>query len=298
MDGGGIRCICHPVILSKIVAKYPKFIESIDLICGCSGSSMISCALSLGYSLNQIKKIVHLSAEYTLSKKEGSQFFGFMYSSKWNRMLCDLLFGEIQLKDLNVPVCIPSFLLDNGKSGNERMGDSCFFSTIDNNKKNNNFSRVADVCLRSGAAPTYFRAYQGYVDGGIFANNPSACGIVTAISADKKENELSTKDIVCLSIGTGFSCCPYFNNENLVKDGGIAQWNVQLLDLYDLSQRFFIDNINTNLLGERYFRFMPPVKDIKLDNLEQLKEMESMCDKIDITPILDWIGKYWFNENQ
>ena len=46
-----------------------------------------------------------------------------------------------------------------------------------------NMLDVADAAMRSTAAPTYFGIYQGYVDGGVFANNPSMVALTRSISA-------------------------------------------------------------------------------------------------------------------
>jgi len=215
---------------------------------------------------------------------------GFMYTSKWTRMLCDIIFGDTQMQDLSRPVVVPAFLIDNGRDGEERHADSLFMS----NKGANGSDRIADVCMRSGSAPTYFRCYQGFVDGGVFANNPSSCGISVAAGVPPNGYGVDLKDIVCLSLGTGFSCKPYFEDESIMSSGGIVQWGMGILDLYDLSQRFFIDHNNKLLLGDRYMRFMPPFASIKLDNLAQISEVEAVSESMDIEPILDWIAKNWY----
>lgn len=291
MDGGGIRCLCHPTVLRRVLERFPDFLDTVSMFCGCSGSSPVAAGFVLGLNTAQVKEVITLSAVQTLSKKEGNQVTGFMYTSKWNRTLCDVIFGETRMKDLSRPVVIPAFLIDNGLDGAARHADSLFLT----NAGAHGDDRIADVCLRSGSAPTYFRCYQGYVDGGVFANNPSACGIAAAAGVPPNGYGADLHDIVCLSLGTGFSGKPFFSDESVMSSGGIVQWGMGILDLYDLSQRFFVDNNNRLLLGDRYFRFMPQVAGIKLDNIAQIDELNALAETMDIQPLLDWIAKFWYD---
>ena len=291
MDGGGIRCLCHPTVLRRVLARFPDFLDTVSMFCGCSGSSPVAAGFALGLDTAQIKEVITLSAVQTLSKKEGNQVTGFMYTSRWNRTLCDIVFGETRMRDLPRAVVVPAFLIDNGRDGAARHADSLFLT----NAGAHGDDRIADVCLRSGSAPTYFRCYQGYVDGGVFANNPSACGIAAAAGVPPNGYGADLRDIVCLSLGTGFSGQPFFSDESVMSSGGIVQWGMGILDLYDLSQRFFVDNNNRLLLGDRYFRFMPQVAGIKLDNIAQIDELNALAETMDIQPLLDWIEKYWYD---
>ena len=86
------------------------------MFCGCSGSSLVACGLSLGYSISQIEEFGRLSAEATLGKKQGNQVWSYLYNSKWNRTLVDIIYGDICLKDIPKDIVIPSYLIDNQKN--------------------------------------------------------------------------------------------------------------------------------------------------------------------------------------
>jgi patatin-like phospholipase/acyl hydrolase len=43
------------------------------------------------------------------------------------------------------------------------------FHNLNNHSSSNDNDFVVDVILRSSAAPVYFSAYQGFIDGGVFA---------------------------------------------------------------------------------------------------------------------------------
>ena len=78
------------------------------------------------------------------------------------------------------------------------------------------------------AAPTFFPAVDGYIDGGVFANNPS----MAALSQTQDHRALKTPPrhdrIALLSIGTGTSLMR-IERKNL--DWGQAQWIKPLLNI-------------------------------------------------------------------
>jgi uncharacterized protein len=80
---------------------------------------------------------------------------------------------------------------------------------------------VVDCALRSAAAPTIFPSHQGYIDGGMMANNPSTAAIAFALG--HHGSELALADISLLSVGTGLS--PSIVKTN-TSHWGVVQWLV------------------------------------------------------------------------
>ena len=109
--------------------------------------------------------------------------------------------------------------------------------------------RVVDVALRTSAAPTYFPAYQGYVDGGVVANNPSMAAVAQALDGRAAGRPLT--DLVLLSIGAGTE--PKFIKGRKV-DWGWGQWARPLISMMISGVMGVADFQCRQLLGDRYFR--------------------------------------------
>ncbi|NJO19169.1 MAG: patatin-like phospholipase family protein [Spirulinaceae cyanobacterium RM2_2_10] len=122
-----------------------------------------------------------------------------------------------------------------------------------------------EASLCSSSAPTYFPAYQlvagdrqcSAIDGGVGANNPTACAIAEAVRLGH-----SLADLRVFSIGTGqtFQSYPYRE----VKHWGAAQWGKRIVDvLMDAPQKidaYVAQKIMASTpLGDRaYARLHPP----------------------------------------
>jgi patatin-like phospholipase/acyl hydrolase len=90
------------------------------------------------------------------------------------------VFGDSKLGDLETRVVIPTFNLDNGRPNTRQRtwSPKIFhnFPGADSDEK----MKARDVALYTSSAPTYFPTEKGYIDGGVFANNPAKCAYVAA----------------------------------------------------------------------------------------------------------------------
>jgi len=145
---------------------------------------------------------------------------------------------------------------------------------------------VVDVALRATAAPTYFPVYQGYVDGGVVAMNPSMCALAQALDAPTGGQRLD--DVALLSVGTGRTSCflPVSN-----ADWGWAQWANPLIHIaFGEGNRSVADYQCRRLLGERYHRLDPILPEvIGLDDYEQVDRLKDLARSVDLTATLDWL---------
>lgn len=115
----------------------------------------------------------------------------------------------------------------------EKSKHSCvgkaWHAEIHHTFENKGKDSFVNVLLKSTAAPTYFPAHDGCIDGGIVAQNPSMLAISHAL---RYEPNLSLERIVLLSIGTGthpMNMNAYGKNADL----GLAQWVPNLMSVFN-----------------------------------------------------------------
>jgi hypothetical protein len=145
---------------------------------------------------------------------------------------------------------------------------------------------VADVAMRTSAAPTFFPTYQHYIDGGVVANNPSMAALAQALDSGTGNQPLG--EIRLLSLGTGLTSTFIDGHDH---DWGIAQWAKPLISLMIDGVGGVADYQCAHLLGSRYFRLCPllPVA-WKLDDAVDIPGMIAAADAVDLGPVLAWVA--------
>jgi len=108
--------------------------------------------------------------------------------------------------------------------------------------------------LYTAAAPTYFPSVDGYIDGGVYANNPSMCAL--AQTQDDRYFDPPTKinDVVLLSLGTGTSL---FHIKKETLDWGYVQWIKPLTSLMLDGISAIAHYQSEQILRDRYHRLAP-----------------------------------------
>lgn len=188
-----------------------------------------------------------------------------------------------RLGDLKRKVVIPSFQLDGTRKGQRTWKSKVFHNTGPENDPDLN-ELLIDVLMRSGSPPLSYPIYQGlkeqgsgYVDGGLYANNPSLVGLAQAINIMSRPNKHeqvdtlateppSLESILVLSLGNGMM--PKYL-EPTFKDGeanwGFAPWLLNLRDPMVLVKMLLeagSDAVNYQcrmILRKKYFRLDPAV---------------------------------------
>lgn len=251
IDGGGIKGLYSASLLAAIEKKTGKPIgASFDLICGTSTGGLIALALASGQPAQDLvdlyynhgNEIFPTSNNKWLRKLQSTwQTFkqatwGGKYSNKSLQVHLKKVFGEKTLGELNNLVCIPSFNLTQGKTRVFKYPhtEGGFF-------KDKNVPLV-DAALATSAAPTYLpiHRYENelYVDGGVWANNPSLCGVLEAlkyfVGEDKEYDRIDLLSIPSVEVSSAWT-------PDAVKNQSFARWRDKLFQTSMDGQAFFTD---------------------------------------------------------
>lgn len=199
-DGGGVRGIYAAQLLSMLAKEF-DFLKNIDLFVGTSTGSFIALGLSSRFSPEDLVEFYHQFARVTFSVDKNYDPLSDLCPKYQMNVLKELMELYVfksnpTLADLDKKVVIPAFKLYDELLG--RWKPHYFHNFGPDRGKSN---KVIDVALSSGSAPIFFPSYQGYIDGGVFANNPSMVGLCQAMQHDQDLPILS--NICMLSIGTG-----------------------------------------------------------------------------------------------
>lgn len=205
---GGSRPLLMVGILEHLESCFSGFLDAVDLFAGTSAGA-ITCAFMASartprHGLQRAREFwtapdnFQLNPVRSLTALAGTHAF-----SDHTRIKAALErhFGDRTLGDLEREVLITSFCLDNKSSVPEsRRWAVRLFHTLDPLISDTSL-QIVDALLRSGSSPVVNPVYQGYADGGLFANNPSLCAVTAALDYVGKRLE----DTRVVSIGHGQS---------------------------------------------------------------------------------------------
>jgi hypothetical protein len=160
--------------------------------------------------------------------------------------------GERTLAQLTKRVLVTAFDLDNGATTDRQWKQSC--STTSPAPTATATALAYRVAVATAAAPTYFASYDGYVDGGVFATNPSMCALAQTRTRGCRRGARRPRRGALISFGTGRTL-RYVEGDRL--DWGYWQWVRPLLDLMLDGVNGIADYQCTQLLGAHYHRVAP-----------------------------------------
>ncbi len=194
IDGGGIKGLYSASVIARIEEKTDKKISDyFDMICGTSTGGLIALGLSIGIPSQDLADLYYTRGKeiFPISNFKPIR----VIQRKWqfvkqllcngkfsNRVLKHILhetFGQITMGEAGTLLCIPSFNLIKGEPRVFKFPhkEGKYFMDKD--------IKMADVALATSAAPTYLPIHEInnvlYADGGLWANNPSLCGLLEAL---------------------------------------------------------------------------------------------------------------------
>jgi hypothetical protein len=252
LDGGGIRGYYTAQVLAGLLASFEKqrggvrldLGKGFDLIAGTSTGGILAAGLAVGKSPGEIAQLYRQSGPEIFPRrfvipKGIIRKIGWI-ARYWSRPVSSQsalekgltrVFGDDTLSDVwlerVIALAIPAVSIEN-------YGPKVFKTPHARRFTHDPDLRLVDVCLATSAAPLFFPLHpinkaKGYfqddlfVDGGLWANNPSLVGLIEAIEIISL-GDAPGRPIRIFSLGT---CAGPVDQSHLKSDsaGGLKTWN-------------------------------------------------------------------------
>jgi patatin-like phospholipase/acyl hydrolase len=248
LDGGGLRGVFTAALLAHVEAELGvPLIEHFDLVTGTSTGSIIALGLVSGMSAKDILQAYKTAGPIIFRKRASllSRMGKPGHSNEALKRWLNEFFGDKRLKESLRPVVVATF---DAATGQPRV-----WKTDHHPELHGGGSRLMrEVALASSAAPTYLPGVQidgggAYLDGGLWANNPSVMGIVEA----HRYLGAPLDDIVMLSIGTGRRPT-WYRFQDIVRRG-ILGWGGDIIETVFAAQSSSAHNQARLLLKEHHY---------------------------------------------
>jgi patatin-like phospholipase/acyl hydrolase len=291
-DGGGIRGVYTAVLLRELEKQVPGFLGRADLVAGTSTGGILALALAKGLTADELVKLYQDNGKQIFARSLFRQIgdLGDLIGAKYDNANLEKIlrevFGDLTMDNL-LPrhVLISSFDLDYPASpGMLRAWKPKFFHNFAGDDSDGS-EKVVDVALRTSAAPTYFPVFQGYVDGGVVANNPAMAALAQALDDDTGNQEQD--DIRLFSVGTGVS--PTFISGDS-HNWGVAQWAHPLVNMMIEGMMGVADYECSRVLREKYFRLAPNLPaPVAMDAVDKIPDLIADASKVDLTGSVSWL---------
>jgi patatin-like phospholipase/acyl hydrolase len=290
LDGGGLRGIITAVFLERLESAVPGFLAGVNLVAGTSTGGILALALAMGLPPRAIVKMYSDHGAEIFNRpfwRRVGSAFNLVRAKYDDAALAHVLgevFGDTRLYHLDKKVAITAFdLSDELKTS---WSPKIFHNFPGHDSDGD--ETALDVALRTSAAPTYFPTVDGYVDGGVFANNPSV--VALAQSLDRRHPGASDIDQVrLLSVGTGTN---RHHVEGRRLDWGITEWARPLLDILMDGVSEVADFQCKQVLGDSYHRLQldfPQGTKIPMDSVADLGMMLQLAQSAPLNETVAWL---------
>ena len=224
VDGGGIKGIFPAAVLASLEQECldgETIGDYFDLIAGTSTGGIIALGLGAGLTASEILQMYLDEGHQVFPSRERGPIGKVrrLFRARYDRRPLDELLsqrlGHKTLRESRHRLLIPST--------EGRYGEVWVFKTphhpsyiLDGDQ------RMSSVAAATSAAPTYFTPFEQrghtFLDGGIWANNPTMAALVEALSCFTVGRE----DVRILSIGCGQK--PFQITEGQTQDSGMVHW--------------------------------------------------------------------------
>lgn len=287
MDGGGIRGLVTCRWLAGVEdalqdAGKPGLLRNFDLLAGSSTGAIIACGLAIGLQPADMAALYreHAQAIFPgMARRLWSRAGRLLvqgpsapkYDGKGLEKVLRKVFGTTTLGQAKRPLMLTSYDTISRKP--------VIFKSF---KAAHRDLPMWECCRASAAAPTYFPAHamtvegrkRALIDGGVVANNPTACAIAEALRKDARADK--PRDLVVLSVGSG----EHTRSIDLqsAREWGALEWAVPIIDVLFDGNGESVDYIARHLVGDAYFRLqveletgMDDLDDVSATNIAALE---------------------------
>ena len=330
LDGGGIRGIMPARILQKVEERLGGPLKDhFDLIAGTSTGSILAVGIGLGKSpeemlnlyLEKGLQIFPYQSLFSLKRLPIIFKYGLSAPKFSHEGLMGVLqeqFGEKKFSDITPD---PNKLMDSLKilvPSYDTIGrNAVIFKSWHHDRW---YSKVPlwEICLSSASAPTYFPAHRikhdgrvySLIDGGVCAQNPSACAVAQAIRLLRQYSNKSIGDFIdqikVISIGTGDPTSPI--SWEKIQSWGRLQWVLGIIDVLMDAPSDIHRYVSEQIIGEmendsdpHYIRLQLPLKkkllamdDARQENLQAvLKETDAYINQGKVRKKLETLLANW-----
>ena len=299
VDGGGVRGVVPTVVLQRLSddPRLTGWLDRADLFAGTSTGGLIALALAAGIDLATIRMLYEENAKRVFKDSilddilDLGKILGADYEVANLRTELDRVFGDRKLAQLPRRVLVTAFDLDNEDPVARTWKPKIFHNYPGSDSDGEML--LAQVGTYTSAAPTYFGSADGYVDGGVFATNPSMCALVQTQDHRIPAGEQSgLHEIRLLSLGTGRSL-EYLEGSR--HDWGYLQWVRPLISIMLDGTNGIADFQCEQILGDRYFRLAPTFPQgttIAMDDVDRIPELVDFANALDLEPLVEWLAAW------
>jgi len=301
LDGGGIRGIVSVVLMQRLAAApgLSRLLDRTQLVAGTSTGGLIALGLAHGIDLAELRDLYETRGRAIFDDswlddlRDLGRIAGAEYGNRGLTRELRRIFGQVTLGELRRRVLVPAFDLDNEASvASRRTWKPKLFHNFPGSDSDAKML-AWKVGLYTSAAPTYFPSVDGYVDGGVFANNPSLCALTQALDRRTRGGRAKLEDVALLSIGTGTSLVYIEGHKH---DWGYARWAKPLVSLILDGVTGIADYQCHQLLEARYHRLapvFPPGTSLPLDAVARVPEMVAFAESVDLGPTIEFLRRHW-----
>lgn len=289
LDGGGIRGLVSCLWLEGVEdalaqAGKPGLVKHFDVLAGSSTGAMVACGLAIGFTPRQLAEFyrqhrhtIFPGMADRLWSRAGRLFTQGVsaprYDARGLEKVLKKVFGDATLGQAQKPLLVTSY--------DTIARKPVVFKSF---KPEHADLPMWEVCRASSAAPTYFGAHpmtfegrkRAMIDGGVVANNPTACAIAEAMRKDARVD--SAQNLVVLSVGTGERSRPI--DLASAQSWGAIEWAIPIIDVLFDGNTDAVDYIAQHLVGDGYFRLqaelmtgLDDLDDVSATNVAALEAM-------------------------